>query len=163
MRNNIVNQNWERTMQPQIFANKLVKLLPQLMKEISRHENNYISNGKMTCQQFITLETISRKDDWCMNELVESLDSSFSTITGMVDRLVNLELASRHRGDADRRKVYVSITQKGRKIVNEVLSQKREGIEQVFKRLTPEERQLYLEIIEKLSTSLASTKGEVLC
>ena len=144
---------------PVKFGDRLVELLPQLMQEISRYENNYVTTGKITCQQFLVLDQLSRRNKWTMNELVQSMDKKFSSATGMIDRLVKHGLVTRARGKDDRRTVFVSITKKGRDIVQEVFEQKKQGIIELFKRLDAAERQNYLDIIEKLVNSLSSAQG----
>jgi len=141
------------------FGDRLVELLPQLMQEISRYENNYVTTGKITCQQFLVLDQLAGQPQWTMNEFVLSMDKKFSSATGMIDRLVKQGLVTRHRGKDDRRTVFVAITDKGREIIHEVYQQKKQGIIQLFKRLDANERQNYLDIIEKLVNSLSSAKG----
>ncbi|MCA9407652.1 MAG: MarR family transcriptional regulator [Candidatus Omnitrophica bacterium] len=142
------------------FGERLVSLLPQLMKEISRYENNYVTSGKITCQQFLVLEQVSQKPQWKMNELVQVMDTSFSSTTEMLDRLDKHGLVQRIRGEEDRRTVFVKVTRKGHKILEEIYDQKKEGIVELFKRLNSSERADYLRIIEKLVQSLSSVKGE---
>ncbi|MCA9402222.1 MAG: MarR family transcriptional regulator [Candidatus Omnitrophica bacterium] len=144
---------------PVKFGDRLVELLPQLMQEISRYENNYVTTGKITCQQFLVLDQLSRKKEWTMQEFVRSTDMKFSSATGMIDRLVKHGLVRRRRGKEDRRTVLVMITIKGRDIISEVYSQKKHGIIQLFKRLNAQERQNYLDILQKLVSSLSSAKG----
>lgn len=144
---------------PVEFGDRLVGLLPQLMQEISRYENNYVTTGKITCQQFLVLDLLSRQAQWTMNEFVQSMEMKFSSATGMIDRLVKQGLVKRARGKDDRRTVVVMITAKGREIIHEVYQQKKQGIIQLFKRLDANERQNYLDIIEKLVNSLSSAKG----
>lgn len=146
---------------PKQFGDRLVDLLPQLMREISVYENNYITSGKITCQQFLVLEQLSHQDQWKMNEFVQSIKASFSSTTEMIDRLSKHGLAKRKRGQQDRRTVIVEITDKGHKILEEVYQQKKLGIIQLFKRLSPKEREDYLMIIEKLVQKLSSVKGVV--
>lgn len=145
---------------PVKFGDRLVELLPQLMQEISQYENNYVTTGKITCQQFLVLDQLARQPEWTMNEFVRSNDMKFSSTTGMIDRLVKHGLAKRRRGKEDRRTVLVMITQKGQDIIDEVYSQKKKGIIQLFKRLNAHERQNYLDILQKLVNSLSSAKGE---
>lgn len=144
---------------PVKFGDRLVELLPQLMQEISRYENNYVTTGKITCQQFLVLDQLSQQKEWTMQEFVRSTDMKFSSATGMIDRLVKHGLARRRRGKEDRRTVLVMITKKGQDIINEVYSQKKQGIIQLFKRLNAQERQNYLDILQKLVSSLSSAKG----
>ena len=147
-------------MGPREFGDRLVGLLPKLMQEISHYENNYITTGKITCQQFLILEQIASQDRWKMKELVASVHASFSSTTGIIDRLVKHGLVQRARGEEDRRTVFVAATPKGRTILEEVYRQKKEGIVHLFKRLSAKERADYLSIIEKLVQSLSSVQGE---
>ncbi len=144
---------------PVKFGDRLVELLPQLMQEISRYENNYVTTGKITCQQFLVLDQLSRQKEWTMQEFVRSTEMKFSSTTGMIDRLVRHGLVRRRRGKEDRRTVLVMITKKGQGILDEVYSQKKRGIIQLFKRLNAQERQNYLDILQKLVNSLSSAKG----
>lgn len=141
------------------FGDRLVALLPQLMQEISRYENNYVTTGKITCQQFLVLDQLAQQNEWTMNQFVQATEMKFSSATGMIDRLVKHGLARRRRGKEDRRTVLVMITQKGQDIIDEVYSQKKQGIIQLFKRLDASERQNYLDILEKLVKSLSAAKG----
>ncbi len=144
---------------PKEFGDKLLELLPRLMQKISRYENNYVTSGKITCQQVIALDKLSQKKEWKMNEFVQAMNSSFSTITEMIGRLVKHGLARRTPGKEDRRTVYVQITAKGHKILDEIYRQKKQGIIQLFKRLSAQERQEYLRIIGKLVQSLSSVES----
>ncbi|MGE0269507.1 MAG: MarR family winged helix-turn-helix transcriptional regulator [Candidatus Omnitrophota bacterium] len=144
---------------PVKFGDRLVGLLPKLMQEISRYENNYVTTGKITCQQFLVLDQLASQPQWTMNEFVHSMDKKFSSATGMIDRLVKHGLVKRQRGKDDRRTVFVAITDKGRDIIHEVYQQKKQGIIHLFKRLNADERQNYLNIIEKLVNSLSSVQG----
>lgn len=53
-----------------------------------------------------------------MSELVTHLGVSLSTISGLVDRLVDQDLAARREDPADRRQVVVSITPRGRAFID---------------------------------------------
>lgn len=140
------------------FGDHILKLFPEIMQEISRHENNYVTNGKITFPQLMALQILSQKNECQMSELAKSINVSFSTATGMINRLIKHGLVSRRHGIKDRRAVIVTVTNKGKKIVKEVYSQKRKGMIQLFKRLSAEERSVYIGIIEKLVHKLPSSK-----
>ena len=140
------------------FGDRLVGLLPRLTQEINRHENNYVTTGKITLPQFVVLECLSHQKICKMNMLAVTTGTSFSTATGMVDRLVNHGLARRVPGEEDRRTVLVSITDKGRKILEQVYSQKRSGIIRLFSRISVKERQEYLDILQKIVHNLSNAE-----
>ena len=138
------------------FGDRLVQLLPRLTQEITRHENNYLTMGKITPPQLVVLEYLSHQKFCKMNMIATATDTSFSTATGMVDRLVKHDLVKRVPGKDDRRTVLVSITDKGRRILREVYSQKRSGLIRLFSRVSTRERREYLEILEKLVHNLSN-------
>ena len=144
------------------FGDRMVELLPRLMKEITSYENNYVTSGRITVPQLIVLDCLSRHGECPMHKIAESMNISFSTATGMMDRLVKQGLVQRLPGEHDRRTVLVTITSKGKRIIEEVFEQKRKGIMELFKPLTGQERRQYLDILQKLSSHLskAPCKGE---
>ena len=85
-----------------------------------------------------------------MRELADFMKMGLSSVTGMVDRLVKQGLAGRRRTEKDRRIVFVDISQKGRKVLKEILEQRRITTLELFETLTAEERSIYLSILEKL-------------
>jgi DNA-binding MarR family transcriptional regulator len=79
----------------------------------------------------------------------------------MLDRLVSHKFVKRFRGEDDRRVVFVSITLKGKKIVQEIYEQKRKGLMDLFGRLSRQECFTYLEILEKLVQNLSKAQDKV--
>lgn len=138
------------------FGDHILELFPKLMQEITRHENNYLTKGKITFPQLMVLQFLSQKNEFQMSELAEAINVSFSTATGMINRLIRHGLVSRRHGVKDRRAVIVNITIKGKKIVKEVYVQKRKGMIELFKRLSQEERSTYIGIIKKLVQKLSA-------
>ena len=141
------------------FGDQIISLLPQVMKEIARYENNYVTTGKITCQQFLTLCVIADQKQWTMKDLADTMRLSYSSMTGLADRLLKHALIVRRRDEGDRRSVIVSTTPKGKKIIREVYGQKRRGMMELFGRLSARERQDYLDILNKLVDKLSSKKS----
>jgi DNA-binding MarR family transcriptional regulator len=138
------------------FGDRLIELFPILMKEISRHESNYVASGKITLPQVWALEYLSRCDECGMHELAEFMNIKLPSATGMVDRMIKQGLVTRDRGKMDRRTVLVQITNKGNKILKEMYVQKRKGMIELFSKLSLQERLEYMEILEKLVKNLSS-------
>lgn len=90
-----------------------------------------------------------------MSQLASAMNIKMSSMTGLVDRLIKHELVQRERSEEDRRSVYVGLSPKGGKVLNEIRQQKKKGIASLFKRLNQRERNQYLEIIEKLVGELS--------
>lgn len=132
------------------FGDYILEYFPKIIQKLSKHEDNYVTKGKITLPQLMVLQILSQRDEYQMSELAESISVSFSTATGMVNRLIIHGLVSRRHGVKDRRAVIVTITKRGGRIVKEVYAQKRKGMIELFKRLSQEERSTYIRIIKKL-------------
>jgi len=137
------------------FADRAMELFSQLARGMVRHENNYLTRGAITLPQVWVLRCLSRQRECSMREIADFMKMGLSSVTGMVDRLVKQGLANRRRTERDRRLVFVDITAKGRKILKEILGQRRETTFNLFESLTAEERLTYLCILEKLVKKLS--------
>jgi len=136
------------------FADRATEIFPQLVRGMTRHENNYLTKGVITLPQVWALRYLSRQPECPMRELADFMKMGFSSVTGLVDRLVKQGLAVRRRTEKDRRVVFVEITAKGRKALKEILDQRRKTTLNLFESLTSEERSTYLCILEKLVKKL---------
>jgi DNA-binding MarR family transcriptional regulator len=136
------------------FSRELIDILPLMFREFSKREDNVLTRGKITFPQMVAIDYVSRKTKVKMTELARVLSIQMSSATVLVDRLIREKLLSRAREEADRRLVWVSATAKGRKIIAEVLEQKRNSIKQIFGVLTEEERRQYLGVIREVKAHL---------
>jgi len=132
------------------FADRVMELFPQLARSIARYENNYLTRGVITPPQVWVLRRLTQQRECTMCALADFMKMGLSSVTGMVDRLVNQKLVNRRRTEKDRRIVFVDITAKGRKILKEIMEQHRNTTLNLFESLTSEERSVYLGILEKL-------------
>ena len=137
------------------FADRAMELFSQLSRGMIRHETNYLSKGVITLPQVWVMRFLSRQRECSMRELADYMKMGVSSVTGMIDRLVKQGLANRRRTEKDRRLVYVDLTAKGRKIVKEILGERRETTLNLFESLSAEERLTYLCILEKLVKKLS--------
>ena len=67
----------------------------------------------VTMPQAKLLYLLGASGDMHMSDLVARLGVSLSTVSGLVDRIVDQGLASRHDDPADRRQVVVALTEQG--------------------------------------------------
>jgi MarR family transcriptional regulator, organic hydroperoxide resistance regulator len=141
------------------FADRVTEIFPQLVRGMARHENNYLTKGVLTLPQVWALRFLVRQPECPMRELADFMKMGLSSVTGLVDRLVKQRLAERRRTEKDRRVVFVNISAKGRRVLKELMGQRRESTLKLFESLTAEERSTYLCILEKLVKKF-STNGK---
>ena len=134
----------------QKFSRELVEIMPVIYKEFARREDNELTKGKISCPQMVTLDYVLRRARVNMKDIARHLGVQMSSATTLVDRLIRQKMLMRHRDEEDRRLVRVTITPKGRKVVEQILNQKRRSIRGVFSVLTDSERGHYLKILRKV-------------
>ena len=132
------------------FGQRMITLLPQMIRGFARRESNYLSRGKITLPQLWVLEHLSRQTDCPMNELAGFLRISRPAATGLIDRLIVQGLVSRKGDPRDRRIVRVNLTAKGRRILANIWEQKRRMLIDVFGQISPQDRAQYLATLERV-------------
>ena len=132
------------------FGQRMIALLPRMLRGFARRESNYLSRGKITLPQLGVLEYLSSRRESPMNELARHLGVTRPAATGLVDRLIVQGLVSRQGDRADRRVVRINLTPKGRRVLDNIWNQKRRMLQQVFGRLSPADRSQYLATLERV-------------
>ncbi|WP_127589082.1 MarR family winged helix-turn-helix transcriptional regulator [Paenibacillus koleovorans] len=84
------------------------------------------------------------------SSLAAELHITTGGVTGLTDKLVDAGYASRTRDDADRRLVYLEITEAGRELLKDITRVKRERETSIFSALNDEELNSYLQLLQKL-------------
>jgi DNA-binding MarR family transcriptional regulator len=141
------------------FADRIIDLWPQLVRGLTKYEHNYLSEGKITLPQVWALHYLLKKKSCSMRELADFMMLGFSSMTGLVDRLVRQNLAVRDRTAEDRRMVHVRISSKGQRVLKQIFSQRRRAILNLYGTLSLRERTMYLHILEKLVGTLSSNSN----
>ena len=136
------------------FGDRMIELLPQLIRGLAQYEHNYLSRGEITLPQLWVLEYLSRHGSSPMNGLAQFLKISKPAATGLVDRLIAQGLVRREEDKHDRRVVRVRITAKGRRIISNIWKQKRNTLVKVFGQISPSDRTQYITILERVVTHL---------
>ena len=136
------------------FGDRMIKLVPKLKIELGCYENSTLTRRDITPTQLLVLECLSTCGYCKMHVLVDALKVKFSAVTAIIDRLVKTGFVTREHGKEDRRTVFVALSAKGKKVLHEVFQQRRKAFMQVFSRVSAQEREEYLTILEKIVNNL---------
>ncbi|MDO8729798.1 MAG: MarR family transcriptional regulator [Candidatus Omnitrophota bacterium] len=140
------------------FGQRMIALLPQMLRGFARRESNYLSRGKITLPQLGALEYLSARRESPMNELARHLGVTRPAATGLADRLIAQGLVSRQGDRSDRRVVRINLTPKGRRVLDNIWNQKRRMLQEVFGQLSPAARTQYLATLERVVEILSGEK-----
>ena len=112
---------------------------PRQCREIHRGMPHEWLDTEITMPQFKTLMVLFGMNQATMGELAEALGTGVSTVTGIVDRLVDQGLVAREEDRHDRRVVVGRPTAKGLALVDRLMVATRELTTRALKRLSPED------------------------
>lgn len=130
---------------------------------------NELTKYGITIPQAVVLDTIKEQRK-TIGEISKAIDLSYSTVSGIIDRLERQRLVVRHRDEKDRRVVWVSITDECESLgkVNPILSDElfSDLFIEDFKELTTEQidslyssLQLINQLVEKKVKAIQEKKG----
>jgi MarR family 2-MHQ and catechol resistance regulon transcriptional repressor len=108
----------------------------------------------LTTEQFSVLASIKSRGPLKVSGLATLLERSPNTMTMLADRMVKAGLVKRTRDKKDRRVVFISLTDKGREVVEPAIPAGWEFIHKVTSPLSDEERQVLAETLEKVKCEL---------
>ena len=100
---------------------------------------------EITPPQFQALLYLVKEEDLTIGELSKRMYLACSTITDLVDRMEKNKMVKRVRDDKDRRVVRVSVLEKGHKIIEKVLTARREYLRNILDDLSEEQKTFILE------------------
>lgn len=131
------------------------RLIHALVRNYERCEEMCLAQQGVTVSQAYTLLALPQDGSVTMNELSETMGLANSTMTRMVDQLVNKRLVHRHHDEQDRRVVWVGLTAKGQQLHRTLERAQREFFESTMKEIGKDECANLLHALERANDLLA--------
>ncbi len=116
-------------------------------KEIKRQ-------GNLTLPQILSLLAVYADGPITVAQIASDVHLSSSTMVGIIDRLEAKKLLKRERSANDRREVYVSVTDEGKRIAEKSPIPLQGKLVNALAKLTDNQEKILLESIEQLVTIL---------
>ena len=91
-----------------------MRALRRIGRAIELHSHALANRYGLTVPQLALLKQLAVRDGVPIGELTRHVHLSQATVTGILDRLQRRGLINRRRGEADKRKVYIHLTNPGR-------------------------------------------------
>lgn len=135
------------------FSEELVETITyvhRLANSMLKKRADVLFQGKTTFPQYVALEALNSDKPLKMNSIAKVLKISLPAVSGLISRLVAMKLAKRLYEETDRRVIFVILTDKGKKIIEQTRSARKKIISEIFGVLSQDERQTYLGILQKI-------------
>ena len=138
----------------QEYVFQLDNLLPVLIEHFQISDPRKLFGIKITLQQYLTLDVLTKKGKCMITELSKILGVALSTMTELTGRLVKGRLVEKIRDKKDRRIVRVNLTIKGLEIIQKINMKKQRHIATVLERLTQRDRKALINILKVISNAM---------
>lgn len=132
-----------------LYLDRLDELIQNIMRRV-HIELAESAVHKITGTQFVVLKFIHWRGRTTVSGLADDLYVSLSAVTSLVDRLHRAGLVSRERDESDRRVVWLSLTDRGREVLDSCLEVRRRVMKRYLNRLGEEDVKRLIQIYEKL-------------
>jgi len=98
-------------------SQKALVLLRQIIRSTDMQDKDISRSTGVTPPQLMVMQTLRENTQLTTGELAKEMVLTQATVTSILDRLERKELISRERGKEDKRKVWVSLTEKGTELM----------------------------------------------
>lgn len=146
----------------ELFVDEIDRLARRLMRNLESCDRALVVCCGLTAAQAYSLLTLEELGEATMNELATEMRLHGTTLTRMVDSLVEKGLVARRQDTGDRRVVRVSLSRRGREIAGRLQGAKREFFAAAFAALSDDERDAILKAMRKLDV-IAEEMGGRCC
>ena len=90
----------------------LLSSIRRIIRAVDLHSKDLLKKYGMTGPQLLILKEISLSNEISVSEIAKSVSLSQATVTDILVRLEQQGYIHRRRGETDKRKVYVEVTEK---------------------------------------------------
>ncbi len=110
--------------------------------------HNRYTVDEITDTQFVVLRAL-RKGSCNTSFLAHMLGVTLSAVTALINRLYKMGLVTRERQEKDRRQVWITITQQGLDVLNDVEDKRNLLLAVYLSNLSASERQQLLDLLKR--------------
>lgn len=145
-------------------ADRLLQVLPHLPKMVAQAVKDHSANTqyKLSFSQFHILKHLAEGE--CLStELAKHLHVTSPTVTSIIDGLVERGLVERRHDPANRRAVPLTVTPKGRELVDTLTVAARDVVVEIISSMPEEEKQKLFESLGALQQAMdeyGNSKGQ---
>lgn len=120
------------------------------MRAVDLHSRYLTKNFGLTGPQLIVLRQLSLQPEISSGELAKIISLSQATVTGITDRLGKRDLITKRKSDVDKRRIVLSLTAEGEKLLKLAPPPLQESFLTQFDTLKDWERTMILSSLQRL-------------
>jgi len=132
-------------------VDRVLEAIIYLYTESRRITKEMARRADLTGPQLTVVKMLEQIGDLSLSELSERIRAQNSTVTGIIDRMEREGLVTRERSREDRRVVFIRLTNKGKKLAEDVPVEPWEIFRNALESLTASETRDLVKILGKVA------------
>jgi DNA-binding MarR family transcriptional regulator len=133
------------------YEEDISRSLRRIVRSIEQYNRRFSERTKLTVSQCMALRELRTAGSCTAGELADRVGISRGTVTGILDQLQSEDLVRRRRRPTDRRRVYVSLTQPGRRLASELQAPFEEPLARLLDELPEDARSQTAEALRRVA------------
>ncbi|MFW2945917.1 MarR family winged helix-turn-helix transcriptional regulator [Bacillus velezensis] len=129
---------------------KLFIVLSRAYRSINDHMNKHIHKHGLNPTEFAVLELLYHKGNQPLQQIGDKILLASGSITYVVDKLEKKELLIRKASPTDRRVTFAQISEKGIRLLDDILPDHAEEIKEMISVLSDEEIEMCTEMLKRV-------------
>lgn len=123
----------------------------RIIRAIDLHSRRLAQRSGLTGPQLLVMQVIARRESPTSSEVAREVSLSQATVTTILDRLERNGFVLRRRGEQDKRKVHLSLTESGATVLASAPTPIQENFIDSFNELKDWEQHLILSSLERVA------------
>ncbi len=106
--------------------------------------------GNLSEKELTIISYVGQKQNVKMSEIADNLDAPLSTLTSIVDKLVEKKYLLRYHSSEDRRVVLVTLASNGKDTYGTFIAQKQDMAKKILKEFKTQDQENLIKFLEKI-------------
>ncbi len=133
---------------------KLFIVLSRAYRAVNEHVNKRIQRYGLNPTEFAVLELLFHKGDQPLQQIGGKILLASGSMTYVIDKLEKKDYIRRVACAEDRRVTFAQITEKGKKLIEQVFPAHHNEIDRMMSVLSEEEKDTAIELLKKIGLSV---------
>lgn len=132
------------------FGKEMSHFMPKFLSALMKKQAKTLITPEVTIPQMISLSILKAEGRLKMSQIAKNLGVTTSAATGLIGRMIKSNLVKRIMDKKDRRIINIEMSDKGRRIIDNIQKERYKMMMDIFGKFKPIERKRYLDTIKKI-------------
>ena len=138
--------------------NEALIAIRRVLRATDNHAKALGRETNLTTSQLVLLQSIGDNGEMTVGEMADEVKLAQASVTTIVDRLQQVGLVVRKRGDSDKRKVYVSMTEEGARLLERAPMALHDRFSERFAALEEWEQSMIVATLQRVGTMMGAER-----